>query len=252
MNVVLWHKPPKTLLVNRSELHVWKIELDIRQRLYILLTSLLSPEEIYDADTFIFEEEFRRYQISHGFKRLVLSKYLNIPPKTLIFEHAKYGKPFISNIQNSLNIQFNLSHSHNLILMAITRQDVVGIDVEYHAKEFSEETLISTIFSPNEQLFFSDLTEEEEKKKVFYRGWTRKEAYLKAQGMGLISDLKNISVDLNEFPNKHWISVPNSLEVGISWKLFPLNLGESYTASIVATPHQKHIKSYSAKYLKLK
>ncbi len=251
MNVI-WHKPPKTLLVSRSELHVWQIGLDIQQRLYMLLTSLLSPEEIYDANTFIFEEEFRRYQISHGFKRLVLAKYLNIPPRALNFKHAKYEKPFISHGQNSLNIQFNLSHSHNVILMVITIQDAVGIDVEYHARDFSEETLINTIFSPNEQLFFSNLTEEEEKKKVFYRCWTRKEAYLKAQGIGLISDLKSISVDLNEFPSKHWISVANSLEIGIRWKLFSLNLGKFYTASIVATPHQKHVISYAAKYLKLK
>lgn len=252
MNVVLWRKPPSTLLANRSELHVWQIELDIRQRLYSSLVSLLSPEEIYDANTFIFEEEFCRYQISHGFKRLVLSKYLNIPPKTLHFENTQYGKPFISHLQNPLNIQFNLSHSHNLILMAITLRDAVGIDVEYYAKEFFEETLINTIFSPNEQLFFSSLTEEEERKKAFYRCWTRKEAYLKAQGIGLISDLKSISVDLGEFPSDHWLSMPGNLKEKTAWKLFSLNLGKFYTASLVATSHQKHLIYYAAKYLKLK
>lgn len=249
MNVILWRKPPKKLLVSRSELHVWRIELDIRQRLYSLLASLLSPEEIYDANTFIFEEELRRYQISHGLKRLVLSKYLNISPKAIHFETAQYGKPFISHLQNPLNIQFNLSHSHNLILMAITLRDTVGIDVEYYAKEFFEETLINTIFSPKEQLFFSSLTEEEERKKAFYRCWTRKEAYLKAQGIGLISDLKSISVDLNEFPSDHWLSIPSNLKEKTAWKLFSLNLGRSYTVSLVATSHQKHLIYYAAKYL---
>jgi 4'-phosphopantetheinyl transferase len=250
MNVVIWRKPPKTLLANRSELHVWQIGLDIKQPLYTLLTSLLSPREIHDANTFIFEEEFRRYQISYGFKRLVLAKYLNIPPKTLNLEKSKCGKPFISHLQNSLNIQFNLSHSHNLILMVVTIQDAVGIDVEHHIKELSEEILINTIFSANERLFFSNLIDEKERKKVFYRCWTRKEAYLKAQGVGLISDLKSISVDLNEFPSNPWITIPNNPEMKTSWKLFPLNLGELYTASIVATPNQKHIIYYTANYLR--
>ncbi len=250
MNKILWRKPPKKLQVDRSELHVWQIEYDIKY-LYASLISLLSFEEIHEANTFFLKKDYRRYQISHGIKRLILAKYLNTSPKSIIFDCNNYGKPVIALWQNPLNLQFNISHSNNLILMAITIKDDIGIDVEYNQKELCENELISAICSSKEQLFFSNLNDTQEKKMAFYRCWTRKEAYLKAIGIGLITNLKNISVDLNEFPANKWISFHNSLEreTEVQWKLFPINVGKSYTGSIIATSHQKNLISYNAEYL---
>lgn len=253
MNKILWGKPPKKLQADRSELHVWQIKYDI-EYLYASLISLLSFEEIHDANTFFLKKNYRRYQISHGIKRLILAKYLNTSPKSIIFHCNNYGKPFIAPWQNPCNLQFNLSHSNNLILMAVTIKDNVGIDVEYNENELSENELISDIFSHKEQFFFSNLNDKQEKKLAFYRCWTRKEAYLKANGIGLTVDLKNISVDLNELPVNKWLSLHNvhdalELKTEVQWKLFPINVGKSYTGSIIATSHQKNLISYNAEYL---
>lgn len=237
------------LSISRSEIHIWKIDLDTIRYKPKTFLFLLSAEEIARCDQFVSQSNHYRYQVTHCMKRLILASYLDNDPQCLHFKLGKWGKPAIAN-QNALSLQFNISHSHNLILIAITAKDAVGLDVEYQAKKIPIESLAKLIFSPAEKISFSALKSQEEKEKAFFRSWTRKEAYLKAKGVGLMmEELSNIFVDMSEFPSNEWIKV-SPLEK-ISWKLFPLHAGESYTASVVATAHQKNLFTYDANQLEI-
>lgn len=248
MNSVLWKRPPAKLSILRSELHVWRIDLNNVNYLPNDLSSLLSSEEIKRMEHFKFERDQHRYQVTHSMKRLILANYLACDPQCLFFDVGSYGKPSLASLQNSFNIQFNLSHSHHLILLAVTLEDSIGIDIEYCNKKFSIEGLSEIIFSPHEKLFFSALNYEEEKKEVFFRCWTRKEAYLKAIGMGLTQDITNISVDLNkEVSPDNWLktSTLSPLEI-MEWKLFPLDIDNYYMANAVTSSFQKNLFCYNA------
>lgn len=161
------------------------------------------------------------------------------------FEKGPWGKPALLKARNSKNIHFNISHSHNLILIAVTVEDLVGIDVEYHAEKIPIKSLSAAIFSPSERKFFLKL-KDQEKSKAFFRCWTRKEAYLKAIGIGMSVNLANISVDINEFPAHDWLKICKK-EI-LQWKLFPLNAANLYTAAVVAKS-PKYLLGYDAMYL---
>ncbi len=251
MNSILWERPPVKLSISRPELHIWRVDLNNVSYPFKDFISLLSPEEIERSECFVFDRDrYRyRYQVTHSMKRLILANYLNCDPQCLRFEVGSYGKPALAKLRNLLNIQFNISHSRDLILIAITMEDSVGVDVEYYDKKRSIEGLGEIIFSPLEKLFFSALNNQEGKKRAFFRCWTRKEAYLKAIGIGLTQDLTSISVDLNES-----VSSPDGLKISTqsqsinSWKLFPLDI-DNYIANTVATSFQKTLFFYKANEL---
>jgi 4'-phosphopantetheinyl transferase len=248
MDPILWRKPLVNLSISRSELHIWRINLDNVNYQPKHLISLLSSKEIERSKRFIFERDSYRYQVTHSMKRLIVANYLDCNPQCLCFESGSHGKPALTKLQNPLKIQFNISHSQDLILIAITIEDSVGIDIEYNDKKLLIENLSEAIFSPFEKKFFATLNSQQEKKEAFLRCWTRKEAYLKAIGIGLTDDLTSISVDLNKDVSSHdWLK--NSMlsySKLTAWKLFPLEIDNYYTANAVATSFQKNLFYYDA------
>jgi len=251
MSLVLWKRPPVKLSISRSELHIWRIDLcNVNYQLEYLI-SLLSPEEIKRSKRFISERDSYRYQVTHSMKRLILANYLDCDPQCLGFKFGSHGKPVLDNLQNSLRVQFNISHSRDLILIAITAEDSIGIDIEYYKKKLSIESLAEIIFSPLERKFFSELKSQQERKEAFFRCWTRKEAYLKAVGIGLTQDLTSISVDLNKSVSSHnWLKISTlSQSEIIAWKLFSLDIDNYYIANAVATAFQKDLFCFKANEL---
>lgn len=250
MNSILWERPPVNLSISRSELHIWLVDLNNVNHPFNDLISLLSPEEIKRSERFKFERDQYRYQVTHNMKRLILANYLDCDPQCLHFKIESYGKPALANLQSPLKLQFNISHSRDLILIAITVEDSIGIDIEYNDKKRSIESLSETIFSPSEKKFFLTLKSQREKEEIFFRCWTRKEAFLKAKGIGLAVDLANISVNLSEIavtPDWLKISTVEQTEL-LNWKLFPLSIDNLYTAAVVATSFQKNLFTYDTQF----
>ncbi len=251
MRAILWQKPPAKLLISRDDFHIWRVDTeDINYPLENFI-SLLSSEEMKRSERFIFASSREFYQIAHAMKRLILATYLARDPQCLKFEIGNHGKPAIANLQNLLNIQFNISHSRSLILIAITVEDSVGIDIEYQDENIPVESLSENVLSPLEMKFFSALKCPQEKKLAFFRCWTRKEAYLKAIGIGLTQKLTSISVDLKQTTvSLDWLKIATKDRTElIKWKLFPLEMHAFYIASAVATSFQKYLFTYDAKYL---
>lgn len=250
MSKILWKEPTAKSFIDRSELHVWRFNLDIEISRYEKFIPILSTEEIQRANKFLSKKDYYQHLAAHIIKRIVLGRYLNISPKLLQFKTEQYGKPTLSKIQNYKNIQFNISHTNNLVLIAITIEDDIGIDVEYNSRKISIKNLGDFILSPIEKQFFSKITSPQEKRKAFFRCWTRKEAYLKARGIGLTVNLTNISVDMRKIIDSlDWLKTLTIDQIeSIEWKLFPLEIDRFYTAAVVATSFQKHLLGYDAKY----
>jgi 4'-phosphopantetheinyl transferase len=112
-----------------------------------------------------------------------------VAPERLSFSYNEYGKPSLSGQHSGL--RFNLSHSGGIALVAVTLERELGVDLEQYSESKADEAVAEKYFSPREFACF-DAVSEDLRTRVFLNCWTRKEAYIKARGMGL-------SIPLNSF-----------------------------------------------------
>ncbi len=154
--------------------------------------TLLDKEEQLQQKRFHFEKHRHQYLITRAMVRCVLSLYDNsIKPEEWKFKKNRYGKPYIHNTEVKMPLQFNLSHSEGMILLAITNGQEVGIDVEWLLRRGPTQEIAQNYFSPIEVAQLTALPKEHQRNR-FFELWTLKEAYIKACGMGL-------SIPLNQF-----------------------------------------------------
>ncbi len=174
----------------QNELHIWKLKLPLESgTIFTTLKEYLSNEELAKAKNFYFEVDQNRFVLSRGMLRKLIGAYLAINPTEIKLYYNTYGKPLLIDE----NLQFNLSHSKDYILIAFSYDSPVGIDIEYCKREIDLLSLANEICTDSEYKILSSLSGQEQC-FAFYRCWTRKEAILKARGLGLSFPLKELEV----------------------------------------------------------
>jgi 4'-phosphopantetheinyl transferase len=156
--------------------HVWRFAC---QQDPGALAEALDPDEREQARRFVASVHRDRYVVQHAMMRGLLAKYLDLPPHAIRFDRGEHGKPFVRGVQ------FNLSHTDDLALLAVSREIELGVDVERLATRLDPAELATIVLAPDEPA--GDL-------RAFLRIWCRKEACLKATGIGLIDELPSVSV----------------------------------------------------------
>lgn len=167
-----------------NEIHIWLNYLNVHEARIKHLYPLLSDAEKERSERFKFYKHRKAFIASHGFMHTVLAYYINSQANEIEFSHAEHGKPALIASQNSQHIQFNLSHSNNIAILAVCKHHSVGVDVEYAERKTDWVGVSKRFFTPNEQQLLFNL-DEDEQKKAFFQIWTRKEAHMKVTGMGL-------------------------------------------------------------------
>lgn len=173
---------------------VWDYEFstnDLRRHI-----SLLSPDEYSRMQRFHFEKDRIRYAASHAIMRILLARYLDLPPSSISFNQNEFGKPHLVPLCPASKLTFNLSHTNRIGLLAIADGLVVGADVEDIRP--IERQIAEHYFSAQEQAALRSLTEADWL-EGFYNCWTRKEAILKAEGIGL--NVRLDAFDVSLIPN---------------------------------------------------
>ncbi|MEO1591916.1 MAG: 4'-phosphopantetheinyl transferase superfamily protein [Cyanobacteria bacterium J06632_22] len=193
---------PQSTLAD-SSLHLWRI--DLTDGADGPFWGCLSEDEVARAQRYRFDRDRTRFVQSRGSLRHILSRYLNQPPATITFTYGPYGKPSCTAAIGT-GLSFNLSHSGDVALCALTRHRRVGIDVEQyreitHFDSLARRCLTAAEIPTLEQLPMA------QRQPIFLQYWTAKEAYLKAIGCGLTQSLTSVSLQLA--PPK-LISVPES------------------------------------------
>src|SRR5271163_3956007 len=191
-----WSSPPVTPELARGEIHVWSASLVTDEVTLRSLEATLVDEERERARRFIFERDRDRYVAARGILRDLLGQYLRCAPRSIEFAYGPYGKPAITGAASRSGICFNLSHSHGLAVVAIGREQEVGIDVELIRPEFAAEGIARRYFSAKEIDELSGLPAQM-RTEGFFLCWTRKEAYIKAKGDGLQIPLDSFDVSLS-------------------------------------------------------
>lgn len=175
------------------DLHIWWVLLDRPLMSTIDLFSILSPDERARADRFKFKLDRERFIARRGLLRVILADYLDVEPAQVRFSYGLHGKPALDMDLLDRCLQFNLSHSKNIALFAISQDCQLGIDVEFVRPIPDAASLAERFFSARESTILYSLPEED-RVEAFFRLWTCKEAYLKASGKGLTVPLANIDV----------------------------------------------------------
>lgn len=193
-----------------DEIHVWVLELDRSS----CNSQLLSHEEQERADRFVRENDRERFKVAHASLRQILGRYLNEAPLSLAFDANPAGKPFLAEPRCANRITFNLAHSEQYGLLAVTRHREVGIDIEVERNLDDLNDMARQIMSsPEFQAFRS--TAPELASEIFFGLWTRKEAVLKAIGSGLSIDPRDLDLGIESCQAK--VSLR-----GTSWSVAPL------------------------------
>jgi 4'-phosphopantetheinyl transferase len=223
----LWAHPPDILELQSDQVDIWRITLDLPPASVTSLESNLSADETQRAGRFHISAGREHYIVAHGVLRDVLVRYLHSEPRQLEFSTNDYGKPAL----DSHKLEFNLSHSGDFALIAITRERKVGVDVERIRPELECESIARRFFSPNEVFELMALPAEQ-RGMAFFNGWTRKEAYIKAQGMGLSMPLDSFDVSLT--PNERAIlrATRPDAQAAFHWTLLSLDVDPNYAAAV--------------------
>lgn len=188
------------MIISAHEIHLWYVHNENIHDSHLLSQyyNLLNREERLQQKRFYFEKHRHQYLITRAMVRSVLSLYVNkIAPEKWNFKKNDYGKPSISNSSLSIPLCFNISHTDGLVVMAVTLDQEIGVDVEYLPRLGKMLEIASSFFSPIEMKQLLDLPPEKQEHR-FFDLWTLKEAYIKACGMGLSIPLDHFSYSFSQ------------------------------------------------------
>jgi 4'-phosphopantetheinyl transferase len=157
--------------------------------------ALLDYDERERAGRFRFERDRREFIAAHALLRQMLAFYLGRAAAAWQFAVGDFGKPKIDEKFHLPDIDFNLSHTRDLVAAALVSHAVIGIDVEEldHAKADLE--VAHNYFAPSEVEILRNAPQQE-RAACFFHLWTLKEAYLKATGVGLGTPLDSFAFTL--------------------------------------------------------
>jgi 4'-phosphopantetheinyl transferase len=193
---LIWPTVAAPQKITADQIHVWAWLLDSSLRSTALEEAqigLLDGKELERFYRFHFACDRARFAIAHVNVRRILGAYLDQEPERIVFRTNSFGKPELATEAQTCPLHFNLSHSRSVALLALSTETELGIDIEDLRPIQSE--VAEGHFSPTELVALSSL-EGEAWLNGFYHCWTRKEAILKAEGVGLNLPLYSFDVSL--------------------------------------------------------
>lgn len=189
--VSLWHAPPAPPLIEAGELHLWRFRTDISAHTAAALRRSLAADECVRADRFINNlHQIKFIAARYGLRR-ILAGYLQCSSASIEFDYSQQGKPSLGKGHRS-EINFNLSHSGDWGVLAVTAGPDVGVDVEEIAIKDNLDQLGNYVFHDTEKRLFAGFSPAR-RQRGFCRLWTAKEARLKMLGIGL-GEMKKVVI----------------------------------------------------------
>lgn len=188
---------------------------------------LLDFDERTRAAAFKFKRDRRRFAVAHGLMRIVLGSLIDVAPEQLRFRLHPNGKPMLDN---DSSVEFNLSHSGERAVLAVTRGREVGIDIEQE-RPIDPCALARSFFAAGERKAL-DAMAAADRLGAFFKVWTRKESFVKALGAGLSFPLDGFTVSLDDDAEQLLVdctAAPSELR---RWRMTRVPTVDGYAAAI--------------------
>jgi 4'-phosphopantetheinyl transferase len=220
---------PESPALAPHSIHVYIVALELEEAARHDLQAILSEDEKSRAARFHFDRDRLRYMMARGSLRRLLAAYVHAHPADIRFAYSERGKP--SLLQPSSDVRFNISHSDNYALLAFTRSREIGVDIEKIKPEVEAEKLAKRFFSAQESRSLQAVAAESQA-SAFYRGWTCKEALLKAWGTGLYLPLDCFDVELDPARRARLLATRPDASLATRWSVQSLEAPAGYAAAI--------------------
>lgn len=214
-----------------SDLHIWHIPFGGKALLEQKSPPLPSEQETKQAARFTHPELHQCYLKTRWAMRDILGHYLSTAPEQVQLRYAELGKPELTPGAHELDIRFNLTHSGDGALFAVTLGTEVGIDMEKMGQKPRPIRLAKRYFTEEVVTQLGALSEAEQQIALL-KLWTQYEAYKKAQGVGLRGGEGLLPLDF-KLEVDQFKSFPSDTGTASGWLVAQLNPANDYVGAIV-------------------
>ncbi|PKL48612.1 MAG: hypothetical protein CVV42_09065 [Candidatus Riflebacteria bacterium HGW-Riflebacteria-2] len=221
---------------SRQRADIWVIDANEFTGCGEFLRGFLLPDELERHARFACRQNAATWLTARAGLRFLLGRYLDRRARSLKIETEGNGKPFVSN---PYGVCFNISHSGNIVVIVVTDRPV-GIDVEQLERRVDSAAVLRRFFSPLEQQSHADCLSSDPK-RTFFRGWTRKEAVLKATGEG-IAGLAHNEISFAPGLPHAMLTYHGSIEAAGTWFFYEFEPAPGYIAALACQSPSLQIK----------
>jgi 4'-phosphopantetheinyl transferase len=216
-----------------GDIHIWQRRLACEPDVVDSLRRVLATDESARAARFRFAVNRDEYLIARGTLRMLLGQYLACQPESVRFTYSQYGRPQLDGVSHGESVDFNISHSGDVVVLAFARNRRIGVDIECVRTDFSTTEIAERFFSRAEREALR-VVPVEQRHEAFFRCWTRKEAFIKALGEGLSHPLDRFDVSLSPgLPAALLATRPDAGDAR-HWSLWSLNAPAGYAGALAA------------------
>jgi 4'-phosphopantetheinyl transferase len=190
----LWPMPSALPTLEGGQVHVWCAGLEMDGEQQHKLQASLSSDELKQAEGFRFDRHREWFIVRRAVLRKLVAHYLGETPARIAFGYGPNGKPYVLK-PGTARLHFNLSHSNAVALYAFATDGEVGIDVE-EIRQLPDASAIALRYFSSDENAALRRVNAPQRLEAFFNCWTRKEAYVKATGEGLMRPLDSFCVDV--------------------------------------------------------
>ena len=234
---------PQRINLNENELLCFLFDLSLFKAAD--MASSLSQEEIARASHLQFSDKRHQFIVTRALLRRLLSRLLiNTSPESVFIHYSPHGKPLVDYKFGNSPVRFNVSHAGQYALLGFTLKHEVGTDIEMTQRTIDYLTLAKRYFSKQEYQTLLAF-DKQEQRQAFYRGWTRKEAFIKAEGTGIGYGLDKFSVSLTD------LSQPTPVAINVEkrsderyWYHYHLPQIEGYQSALATDTDTMYVKQH--------
>ncbi|MBL4679890.1 MAG: 4'-phosphopantetheinyl transferase superfamily protein [Pseudomonadales bacterium] len=182
-------------VTGEDRIDIWYVDLTLSG---FECLDLLSEDEIIRSKKMLNTENKNLFIRSRCALRLILANCLSLNPREISFQYGEKGKPKL-DVPSSTQLEFNLSHSNDIALIAVGTKRQIGIDISHTNRSTNWQGIAKRNFTESEQAYLMQTgsSQTEVSRNHFHRIWSQKEAYTKALGLGFSYGFKNFSVELD-------------------------------------------------------
>ncbi len=196
--------------------------------------AVLSASEQERASRYLSDVHRRAYILTRMHVRAILGQYLDVAANEISFGAGRHGKPYLHRDEGDHPVRFNLSHSGDLALLAVSREREVGVDLERWRENVAFGELATRFFSSSEHSALHQLTHDTDALlEAFYTVWARKEAYIKATGDGITRGLSTFDVSHDTHGTPLFVRDRRDPSATTRWTMMTLSVAPGYSAALV-------------------
>ncbi|MCK5683598.1 4'-phosphopantetheinyl transferase superfamily protein [bacterium] len=229
--------------LNADETYIFFISVTEKEKDIDTFLTSMSHGEKERARKYRFKKDKNRYIVARGMLRRILGGFLCVSASNISFTYNHYGRPLLDPKIYNTSLKFNLSYSDDGIIIGITFNRKIGVDIETLDRDVKELVTISKNFFTENECNNICNTPIKEQNLLFLKYWVRKEAYIKAVGKGLSIPLHSFEILLNaEQPLKFLTSEHHDPQ--LDWNMIEFEPRKGFLSAIAFTGEEHSISIF--------